>query len=962
MRRATVVLLAVVVASSCACAQNLVRNYDFSAAPADMQDLAEDWVLPDGWQRLPDAGPDGSAILRCTAPTEMIEPARQWLAYARPDGAYALTVVARRDGAVAPLVRVIDRETGEEIAALTLDAGDTWSEQTTEFVTPTANLGVELYADAHHADGAAGPAGTAEFASVKVTPVAGGADRPGPADAENLALGRPYEIPRGTYGLCTDPDDATQLTDGEYTEGYFWTEDTTVGWRSTGPEFITIDLGADRPISGVGYSTAAGVAGVTWPSKIDVFVSATGEQWHRVGDLVEMHTDREPLPAIGDYNTRMIWTDELDTHGQFVKLAVYTEGNYIFVDEVEVYRGPDELLDTPYESEPIADIELYTLNQPIFDLHRQNLAEVREDIADLPADRRANFEERAGELARAIDNMAPVELEGFRAILPLSDVHERIFTLQAEVWLTQGKDRLRLWQNHRWDHLEPSEEPPSDTPPALDIEMMRNETRADVLNITSANPRSTRVQLRITGLPGGDSPDWITVRQVEHVGSKFIPSVASPLPVAERDGDWWTVEVPAGMTRQVWFEVDSSDLDAGIWAGEVLLRSVAAGRQSVPFRLQVHPLTMPDEKTLYTGGWSYTDWEKSRGLTPGNRDKLVAHLRARDVNAPWATGAALPSGEFDAEGNMTAEPDTAHLDAWIDRWPGAKIYLVFAAVRSEFAGASMGSERFDRQVGQWAQFWTNHMTELGLRPDQLGVLLVDEPRSVEQYETITAWARAIEAAAPGMVIWEDPFIIDDREPMLEMFELTDVLCPNRVHYIHDEGPWREIIQEQREHGRELWFYSCSGPARTFGPYSYYLAQAWHAFEIGARGSNFWAFADLGGVSAWCDYLADSAGSYSPVFVDDTSVTAAKPMEAIRESLQDFEYLVMLQERVERMAAAGVPERRLAQARRLLDHGPERVLGDRPGEFNWEMRRDRTAQDDVRREVLQQLLELGKQMP
>ncbi len=958
MRRVIVVLLAVLVIASCAWSQDLVRNSDFSAAVENQPGKADAWLLPgEAWQRVPDAGPEGSAILRCTASPGVVEPAHQWLAYARPGADHTLTLVARSGGALQPMARLIDRETGDEVASVTVDAGETWREVTVEFNTPTANLGVQLYADARHADGQAGPAGTAEFARVQVSPVGEKRNPVGP-NAENLALGQPYEIPRGSYGLCTDPGDATQLTDGEFTDGYFWTQDSTVGWKSKGPKFITIDLGENYPIAGAAYSTAAGVAGVTWPSEIVVFVSEDGETWHRAGDLVEQHADREPLPTIGEYATQKIWTDDLATHGRFVKMAVFTEGRFIFVDEVQVFRGPEDLSEKPYRAEPIEDVELYVRNQPIYEQHQRDLAEVREDIADLPEDLREDFEDRADELKTAIDRMAPVELEDFRAILPMTDVEERIFQLGAEVWLAQGKDRVRLWHKHRWDHLQPAEEPQSDAAPALSVEMMRNETRADVLNITSANPRPMRVQLRITGLPGGESPDWITVRQVEHVGSRFIPTVASPLPVAERDGASWTIEVPSGMTRQVWFEIDSEGLEPGSWDGSIELRSVAAGRLSVPLRVTVHPLTMPEEKTLSVGGWSYTDGT-SRGLTEENVDDLIAHLRLRGVNAPWATSASMPPGTFDEQGNMTAEPDTTRFDEWVANWPDAKISLVFAAVGQQFADAQMGSELFDRQVGQWAEFWTDHMTELGLEADQLGVLLVDEPNSVEEYETITAWAKAIEATAPEMVIWEDPFYIDDHEPMLEMFELADVLCPNRVHYIHaEDSPWREILTDEREQGRELWFYSCSGPARTFGPYSYYLAQAWHAWDIGAQGSNFWAYADLGGASTWNDYIADSSGSYSPIFVDDTSVTAAKPMEAIRESQQDFEYLVMLERLVNDLATRGAEDARLAEARELLERGPDRVIDAQPEDFRWDTPVDRSGQDQVRREILRLLTTPG----
>ncbi len=788
------------------------------------------------------------------------------------------------------------------------------------------------------------------------------AQDPGAAPGgENLALGKPYEIRPGSYGGCADPGDATQLTDGEYApEERFWLQTGTVGWQSSGPEFITVDLGDVYPISGAAYSTAAvATAGVEWPSQIVVFVSDDGNEWFRVADLVKLHSDREPLPSNERYSTQTIWSDEVATHGRFVKLAVFTAGNYIFVDEVEVFRGPEDLLTASRVGEPIPGIELYMLNQPVFALQRANLAAVRDDIAQLPPNQRNALAERADALGNEIEALAPVDDPLFRPIIPFTDVQRDILALQAEVWRAQGRQPVRLWQSNRWDPLGPSDEPASDEAPLVSVEMMRNETRADVLNITSANSRPMRMQLRITGMPGGENPDWITARQVEHVGSRFMGTVAAPLPAAERSGDGWMIDVPTGMTRQVWFEVNSAGLDAGTYEGAIELSSAAGGQQSVPLRVTVHPLTMPGEKTLSVGGWDYTSSDTDRGLTPENVDLVIEHLRAHGVNSPWGLSAVLSSGEFDAQGNMTAEPDTQLFDRWVERWPDSKIYLVYAAVGREFAGAELGAERFDRQVGQWARFWVDHAVEVGVESGKLAVLLVDEPRSPEAFETITGWARAIKAEAPEMLIFEDSFIIEDRSVMLETFEYTDILCPLRLHYI-DNAEWREMVNQQRDAGTDLWFYSCNGPAKTFGPYDYYLAQAWHVYALGGTGSHFWSFNDTRGESTWNDYVSPQSSPFTPIYLDPVSVTAAKPMEAIRESLQDFEYLMMLERRVEELAAAGAEDAAVANARQLLATGPARVIGDSPGEYRWGSRDDYDVQDRVRHEILQALLALQAQ--
>jgi hypothetical protein len=86
--------------------------------------------------------------------------------------------------------------------------------------------------------------------------------------SENIALGASYTLEPGPdYSLCSDPGDAEQLTDGVYTDGFFWTQKSTVGYREKTPSTVTIDLGEVKPIRGA-YHTAAGFADVHWPETI----------------------------------------------------------------------------------------------------------------------------------------------------------------------------------------------------------------------------------------------------------------------------------------------------------------------------------------------------------------------------------------------------------------------------------------------------------------------------------------------------------------------------------------------------------------------------------------------------------------------------------------------------------------------------------------------------------------------
>ena len=48
--------------------------------------------------------------------------------------------------------------------------------------------------------------------------------------------------------------------------------------------------------------------------------------------------------------------------------------------------------------------------------------------------------------------------------------------------------------------------------------------------------------------------------------------------------------------------------------------------------------------------------------------------------------------------------------------------------------------------------------------------------------------------------------------------------------------------------------------------------AWTCWRYGAEAIHMWSFGDTGGASSWNEYLTTNA-AYSPIFIDEVSVTA-----------------------------------------------------------------------------------------
>jgi hypothetical protein len=307
---------------------------------------------------------------------------------------------------------------------------------------------------------------------------------------------------------------------------------------------------------------------------------------------------------------------------------------------------------------------------------------------------------------------------------------------------------------------------------------------------------------------------------------------------------------------------------------------------------------------------------------------------------------------------MTAPPDFTSWDEWVERWRGAPYRGVFADVGGSFAGEPMGTPRFDRMVGAWATAWVRHAAAQGIKPGQIMLLLVDEARADEHDRIVIAWARALHAAQPDLVVWNDPIHADPKKVDPEFYTVTDVLCPNTSLFLRSGKPYQDFFVARQQAGCELWFYSCSGPSKLLDPASYYRGQFWMNLEYGGKGSCYWAFGDDAGDS-WKAYVQPRP-CYSPLFLTRTTVTDAKQMEAIREGAEDYEYFVMLRARVAELERQGVQSAPLAEAKALLATGPRQAVAIMGADKQeWTVPKDRTVMDRVRLRALDLLEQLSK---
>jgi hypothetical protein len=508
--------------------------------------------------------------------------------------------------------------------------------------------------------------------------------------------------------------------------------------------------------------------------------------------------------------------------------------------------------------------------------------------------------------------------------------------------------------------LQPLEAPatPPATPPALSVRMMRHEHRAEVVNLTNATDGPLTATVKASGL--GNYARALALREVIFTDTRERTPVAAAILPGQLAEQGLQVTIPAGTTRQVWLDFNSANVPAGDVRAALKISS-GSGRDTVtlPLSLHVANLNMPSEFSVAIGGWDETNNRGGYDVTAENMPLLIANLRDHGVNMPWSNPQVMPKpGEYDAEGNMTAPPDFTAWDEWVGRWQGAQYWGLFPNVGNTFAKEPMGTPRFNKMVGAWATAWVQHAAAQGIKPSQIMLLLVDEARADEHDKIIITWAKALYAAQPELVIWNDPIHKDPATVDPEFYAQTDVLCPNAPRFLSLGKPYQDFFVARQQAGCELWFYSCSGPSKLLDPASYYRGQFWLNIKYGGKGSCYWAFGDDAG-NSWNAYVQPRS-CYSPLFLTKTTVTDAKQMESIREGAEDYEYFGMLRARVAELERKGVQSKLVAQAKTLLVTGPEQATAIMGGENqHWTTAKDRAVMDRVRLQALDLLEKLSQ---
>lgn len=759
-----------------------------------------------------------------------------------------------------------------------------------------------------------------------------GCVHPSRADDEaNLALHRPYTMsPAPSYDLTTDVGDQEQLTDGRLTLGIgrLWRYRSTVGWQSLPAARITIDLGSDVDIGEVSAHTGAGTADVAWPGPIFVFVGERADEYRPVGGL-----EPDTHPTSG-YSSAWYRSKGISVRARYVTLlCLVPNRQYLFFDEVQVAKADGRAGFA--KTAPVADLTTFGATANTVEHVRrrieQDLDALLPELQRSPLSARSALQRESDSIRRALQ--APYSPPaGFVARLPLSPLHRRVFQLQASIWRARGISEA-VWPLATWARSTHILIPPQGPLAPMTVDLARGtDRRALLVGIASGSTDDRLVRVCVDGL---DRLSW-TARAVEWTDRVNDSPVASALAEPSGADGCQLLEVTAGLPGQIWFTFGAGSLSPSIRHGSIKI-FFDTKTFAIPLTVTVFESSL-SQTALHTGGFDYSP-STLYDVRPTNRTSLVSLLRDHLVDSAWASHEML--------GLPGSASTTDAFARWTrELWPHAARYMVFADIPFSRPPAPAA-------VKQWLTAWRAALADEQLPDDSLWVLLSDEPKTSSEVDRIGAWSGAIRAAGGGIRLVEDPTTVDSAL-LARLAKSVDVLVANRKLLAERGASYLAALRSACVTSCRLGLYNSVADAHALDPYRYYRLQAWIVFRLGGATSLFWSFADDGGFTGWNDYNGRGP-AYSPIFLSVDRATSSKQLEALREGIEDFEVLTLLQRAVVAARTQGLHLSALAEAESLLSTRIDQMIADdSPRLYAWQMDQDRTQADQLRVDALRLL--------
>ena len=490
----------------------------------------------------------------------------------------------------------------------------------------------------------------------------------------------------------------------------------------------------------------------------------------------------------------------------------------------------------------------------------------------------------------------------------------------------------RVWAKSNWTDLARGELPPdAGETDRLSFTTVVNEYASGNVIITNLGNKPLR--LRVTAgdmaaveadgartvfqdvAPSLAVADWQELRKRKVVADPLVP-----MNVAGR------IDIPSGESRQVWITFPARDLPPGEYECELLAKPLAtiqrngsAPSKKVTLAMSVKPLRIATYPDFAVYNWDYA-----------RNEHYIRNLMDHKVTF-FLIGTAIPSPDYDADGNPFGQADFTEYDRMLRikidaaRKTGGQVMFSYGLVEAlkkrweEKPGLAYCSPAWNRAFRHAVTGWLAHIKAMGLDYGDFCVQAWDEAtdEEVDQLVKVGALLREVDPK----VRW----IMDGGQSVEEIRRIdgfTDAWIPHlpTLQHTKDREALCATYHELQKRGEPVYAYTCDMNMKASNPYVYHRLKPWWAAHFKMDGVFYWDYNSWRG-DPWDDFdgpIADCGVVYDA----GNGVIDSRRWEASREGIEDWQILRLTQ----RLAAEQGAEERIApRITEILDgviHAPK----------------------------------------
>ncbi len=538
-------------------------------------------------------------------------------------------------------------------------------------------------------------------------------------------------------------------------------------------------------------------------------------------------------------------------------------------------------------------------------------------------------------------------------------------------WLVRNEP-VSVWLSPVEQKVRPDAILPTDAPALSEILLNTASGEYEPAEIVLASSQGDHLeQISISELVGPDastlgSSAW-TIRQVDYVTitnpsdhASYLGPMPDPLPLLELP-----MELPQGKIQPLWLTLHvPAHCTPGDYTGTVTLTYRNSGTVTIPLRVHVWNFDLPKEHHLRTAyGLSMRSMDRYHFLGE-DKDlrREVFRLYLQDF-AAHRISPYNPVGDdwYSVSLSDNVDPEQIEVSVDFSSFDDAATYafdeLGFDSFRlwlphfasgtyqgsnlPTLAGYTWGSDEYEIIYTKLLSAITNHLADRGWL-NKAYAYWFDEPHGSEDYAMVIQGMDMLSRMEPRL----NRLLTEEYDQVLA--EHVDIWTPLLDRFAPD---W---ASERQAAGDQVWWYVCTGPKAPYPnnfidhPGIEHRIRFWMAWKYQIQGSLYWSttywtndtlnpppdFQD-----PWQDPASYSDSSltnwgngdgkllYPPKHWSDGQRRIEGPTpsirwELIREGIEDYEYLFLLDALADELEANGQAEELVEQAREL-----QRMIGD-----------------------------------